>query len=310
MKSLVTGGAGFIGSHVVDRLLADGHDVMVLDNLSTGFERNVDERATLVKGSITDQPLLNKLFAENAIEFVFHLAAQIDVRKSTDDPAFDAETNIIGSLQLIMTASKHKISKFIYISTGGAVYGEPKFLPADENHPINPLCPYGISKHTIEHYLYYMAWEKGLNYTVLRLPNVYGPRQNPEGEAGVVAIFINALRAGKIPTLFGHGKATRDYVYVGDVVDAVAAAKDTGDGELINLGWGKEVSVQNIYDAICQSMQLQITPHYDELRPGEIQAISLNAAKAKQLLDWTPRVSLAEGIQNTVDWFENKMFTL
>jgi len=301
-KCLVTGGAGFIGSHVVDRLIAEKHEVVVLDDLSTGFERNLNPAAVFVKGSIADERLCKSVLLDHNIEYVFHLAAQIDVRKSTENPAFDASTNIVGALQLINAAVNHGIKKFIYISTGGAVYGIPEYLPADEGHPINPLCPYGISKHTIEHYLHYYAWEKGLQYTVLRLPNVYGPRQNPEGEAGVVAIFINALHAGKTPTLFGFGKATRDYVYVGDVVNAVYKVIDQAEGEIINLGWGKEVSVQQIYDSICKAMNIDVKPNYDTLRAGEIEAISLDATKAKELIGWTPEVDLDTGISNTVQW--------
>ncbi|MFC1478258.1 NAD-dependent epimerase/dehydratase family protein [Candidatus Margulisiibacteriota bacterium] len=305
-KCLVTGGAGFIGSHVVDRLIAEGHEVIILDDLSTGFERNLNSAAVFVQGSITNDRLICEIFTENKIDYVFHLAAQIDVRKSAEDPVYDANTNIIGGLNLIQIAEENKIKKFIYISTGGAVYGEPEYTPADELHPINPLCPYGISKHVVEHYLYYYAWEKGLDYTVLRLPNVYGPRQNPEGEAGVVAIFINALIACKTPVLYGFGKATRDYVYVGDVVDAIVSAINKGDGEIINLGWGKEVSVQEIYDSICQAMNVEVKPLYEELRPGEIKAIALNADKAKSILGWEPAVTLEDGIRNTVDWISGK----
>ncbi|MFA5927770.1 MAG: NAD-dependent epimerase/dehydratase family protein, partial [Candidatus Margulisiibacteriota bacterium] len=261
-KFLVTGGAGFIGSHIVDALVKEGHKVVVFDDLSTGFKRNINPEASFIEASVRDSGKIKEVFAKEQIEYVVHLAAQIDVRKSTDDPVYDAETNILGALNIVKTAVESNVKKFIYISTGGALYGEPKYLPADEGHPIHPLCPYGISKYTLEHYLYYYAWEKKLNYTVLRLPNVYGPRQNPEGEAGVVAIFINALLAGKTPILFGFGKATRDYVYVGDVVRAVISAITKGDGETINLGWGKEVSVQMILDTICKDMNLDITPNY------------------------------------------------
>ncbi|MFH1429379.1 MAG: NAD-dependent epimerase/dehydratase family protein [Candidatus Margulisiibacteriota bacterium] len=303
---LVTGGAGFIGSHIVDRLIKEGHEVIVLDDLSTGFERNLNSKAVFINGSVTNDRIICETFTENKIDYVFHLAAQIDVRKSTENPVYDANINIIGALNLIRIAEENKIKKFIYVSTGGAVYGEPEYTPADEAHPVNPLCPYGISKHVVEHYLYYYAWEKGLNYTVLRLPNVYGPRQNPEGEAGVVAIFINALIAGKVPVLFGFGKATRDYVYVGDVVNAVISAIDKGDGEIINLGWGKEVSVQDIYDTICNELNVDVKPKYEELRAGEIKAISLNAEKAKKILGWAPVVSLQEGIHHTVNWISGK----
>ena len=302
---LVTGGAGFIGSHIVDSLV-DEHKVIILDDLSTGFEHNVSSKARLVIGSTTDKELVQSIFADNVIDYVIHLAAQIDVRKSTEGPVFDAQTNILGSLEVINASITSSVKKIIYISTGGAVYGEPEYLPADEKHPVNPLCPYGISKHTIEHYLYYYAWEKNLKYTVLRLPNIYGPRQNPEGEAGVVAIFVNLLKAGKNPVLFGFGKATRDYVYVGDVVSAAISAINNGDQEIINLGWGKEIAVQEILDEISKAMGVCVNPQYADLRPGEIDSISLDAKKAKELLNWEPKVELSEGIKKTVDWMSSK----
>lgn len=306
--SLVTGGAGFIGSHLVDGLIAQGHSVVIFDDLSTGFQRNIHEKATFIKGNILDAEAVASVFSRHAIEQVFHLAAQIDVRKSTEIPTFDAMTNINGSLNLIQAALHANIKKMIYISTGGAVYGRPGTLPVNEQHPVNPLCPYGISKHTVEHYLHYYCHETGLNYTVLRLPNVYGPRQNPEGEAGVVAIFIRALLQNQVPTLYGFGKATRDYVYVGDVVRAILLAQNQADGLILNLGWGKEVSVQDIYDTILQAMKKQVAPQYAALRAGEISAISLDATFAKNMLGWQPEMPLSQGIQNTVDWITKQSF--
>jgi len=218
MRILVTGGAGFIGSHVVDRYVADGHHVAIIDNLSTGFEENINPQAVFYKVDITDQQAVAEVFEKERPEIVNHHAAQMDVRRSVADPAFDAVTNIVGSIHLIENAVRTNVSKFIYASTGGAVYGEPRYLPADEDHPINPLSQYGISKHTVEHYLQLYQVNDGLTYTVLRYGNVYGPRQNPHGEAGVNAIFAGLMLAGKQPTIFGDGSKTRDYVYVSDVV--------------------------------------------------------------------------------------------
>lgn len=300
---LVTGGAGFIGSNLVDKLILENNQVVIIDDLSTGFAKNINSKAIFIQKSINDD--LSEIFGKYKFDYVFHLAAQMDVRKSTIDPIFDANTNILGSLNLIQACQKNQIKKIIYISTGGAVYGEPKYLPADELHPVNPLCPYGISKHAVEHYLYYYFYEYGLNYTVLRLPNVYGIRQNPFGEAGVVSIFINALLANKVPTLYGFGKATRDYVFVKDVVSACLLAIEKGDQEIINLGLGIEVSVQEILDEICKAMAIDIKPNYQDLRPGEIERISLSPKKAKDLLAWQAETNLEMGIKETVAWLKN-----
>jgi len=299
---LVTGGAGFIGSNLVDKLIDNNYKVIIVDNLSTGFEKNVNPKAIFINTDINNTEDIESIFKNHNIDYVFHLAAQIDVRKSTIDPVFDANTNILASIKLIALAKKYQTKKFIYISTGGAVYGNPQYIPADENHPVNPLCPYGISKHTVEHYLYYNSLEDNFNYTVLRLPNVYGPRQNPEGEAGVVSIFINTLLKNKTPILYGHGKATRDYVYVGDVVEAIQLAIATADREIINIGWGKETSVQEILDTICNDLNIKVTPVYEPLRPGEVKAIALKAEKAKEILNWQPKTTLSEGIHQTVLW--------
>ncbi|MGH7816477.1 MAG: NAD-dependent epimerase/dehydratase family protein, partial [Candidatus Binatia bacterium] len=220
MKILVTGGAGFIGSHVADRFVNDGHAVVVLDNLVSGDRRNLNPKARFVETDIRDSRGIEDLFAAERFDVIDHHAAQMDVRKSTEDPLYDAEVNILGSINLIMNAARHAVKKFIYISTGGAVYGEPTRLPVEEGDPINPECQYGISKHTVEHYLYLYRLLYKLNYTVLRYPNVYGPRQNPRGEAGVIAIFAGKMLEGEAPTIFGDGQQLRDYIYVGDVAEA------------------------------------------------------------------------------------------
>ena len=302
MKVLVTGGAGFCGSHLVDRLIAEGHQVVVVDNLSTGFERNINSQARFFKMDIRDQNL-EEIFKREGIEIVNHHAAQMDVRRSTREPMYDADVNILGSLNLMQLAVKYGIKKFIYISSGGAVYGEPEYLPVNEGHKINPGCQYGISKHTVEHYLTLYQAHYGLNFTVLRYPNVYGPRQNPYGEAGVVAIFGMQMLAGIQPTIFGDGTKTRDYVYISDVVAAnILAMGDKGDGRIYNLGWEKEVSDLEVFTAVRDALGKTTEPQFGEKRLGEIDRICLDSTKARQELGWQPKVPFAEGIKSTMEF--------
>jgi UDP-glucose 4-epimerase len=302
MKIMVTGGAGFIGSNVADRLIAEGHQVVIVDDLSTGFMENVPPRATFYRLDIRD-PDLTEVFEKEKPDLVNHHAAQIDVRKSMTDPMFDAQVNVLGSLNLIQQCGKHEVRKMIYASTGGAIYGEPEYRPADENHPIQPLCPYGVTKHTVEHYLYLYHLNFSLNYTVLRYPNVYGPRQDPRGEAGVVAIFTEALFQGKQPTIYGDGNHTRDYLFVGDVVEANLLAMKGGDGQVMNLGWGQEISVNQIFAALKRHLDLEIDPVYAQERLGEIHHICLDSTKAQKELGWKPLVDLDQGIERTVEYY-------
>jgi len=306
MKILVTGGAGFIGSNLVDKLITLGHKVIVVDNLSTGFYKNLNPQAVFYLADIRHQEIIEKIFRLEEPEVVDHHAAQIDVRKSVETPAFDAECNILASINLIKTSLEHKVRKFIYISTGGAVYGEPLSLPVKEDHPINPESQYGISKHTVEHYLYLYRLHYGLNFTVLRYPNVYGPRQNPLGEAGVNAIFIHQMLNGITPTIFGDGEQLRDYVYVDDIVEANIAALDKGGGEIFNLGCGAGASVNDIYNELKNILNFPHPPHYAPPRTGEIYKVYLNSAKAKQILDWQCQVSFREGLRRTVEWHKRE----
>lgn len=235
---LVTGGAGFIGSHLVDALVERGDEVVVIDNLSTGFQGNANPHAKLYKLSINDTGLA-EVFEREKPQIVSHHAAQVDLRRSVAEPLFDVQENILGSLNVIVNSVHYGVENLIYASSGGAVYGEPQYLPVDENHPINPISQYGVSKHTVEHYLRLYALQYGLNYVVLRYPNVYGPRQNPLGEAGVVAIFARQMLRGERPTIFGSGDKTRDYTHVSDVVTAHLIAMERG-GALFTisaLGW-------------------------------------------------------------------------
>jgi UDP-glucose 4-epimerase len=302
MRILVTGGAGFIGSHVVDRFIDRGHEVAVLDNLSSGFRELVNPAARLYEADLTDAAAVERCLADFQPEVVDHHAAQIDVRRSVDDPVFDAGTNILGALGLLQACIRHGVRKFVYASTGGALYGEGRQLPATEEHPVNPESPYGVSKHTLEHYLYLWKLLHGLDYTVLRYPNVYGPRQNPHGEAGVNAIFILLMLQGKRPRIFGTGEQVRDYLYVMDVVEGNELALAQGSGEMVNLGTGIGTSVNDIFRELKAIVGFTGDPVYEAARPGEVQRIYLDATKAKQVLGWTPGMSFRDGLAQTVAW--------
>jgi len=247
LKILVTGGAGFIASHITDAFINEGHDVVVLDDLSSGFEKNVNPKAKLIIGDICDKELVEKLFKDERFDVVNHHAAQMDVRRSVKDPTFDANTNIIGTINLLQNSIKYNTKKFMFASTGGAVYGEQLYFPADEDHPTQPRSPYGISKLAVEKYLYFYNAEYGLNFTVLRYANIYGPRQNPFGEAGVVAIFTTKLLNDEQPVINGSGEQTRDYVYVGDVVKANLLTLNDNANEIYNVGTGVETNVNQLF---------------------------------------------------------------
>ena len=302
MKILVTGGAGFIGSHVVDAYLAQGHEVVVVDNLSTGRKRNLNPDATFYEADIRDTEL-EAIFAREKPQIVNHHAAQVDVRRSVADPIFDAEVNVIGTLNLLERARHHEVEKVIYISTGGAVYGEPEYLPCDEAHPIRPLAPYGASKHTVEHYLFLYQQNHDLAYTILRYPNVYGPRQDPYGEAGVVAIFTKQLLEDEQPTIYGDGFQERDFVYVSDCARANVLALASGDNGVYNLASGEGTSINALFDLLKEITGSRQTAAYGPAKVGETYKIYLDATKAGQELGWQQRVSLAEGLAQTVTHF-------
>jgi len=302
MRVLVTGGAGFIGSHVVDRFVERGHEVAVLDDLSSGFRTLLNPAARFFEVDLTDRDAVERCVAGFRPEVVDHHAAQIDVRRSVDDPVFDAGTNIIGALHLLQACTRHGVRKFVYGSTGGALYGEGRQLPATEEHPVNPEAPYGVSKHTLEHYLYLWKLLHGLDYTVLRYPNVYGPRQNPHGEAGVNAIFIGLMLAGKRPRIFGTGEQVRDYLYVMDVVEANELALSGGSGEMMNLGTGVGTSVNDIFRELRGILSFAGEPIYEPPRPGEVQRIYLDATRAREVLGWRARTSFHDGLVETVAW--------
>mgnify|MGYP000209186328 CR=1 FL=1 len=306
MKILVTGGAGFIGSHVVDALIEQGHEVAVVDDLSTGKREHVNPRARFYRLDIRDAQGLEEVFAAERPEIVNHQAARANVRESLEKPVLYAEVNVIGSLNLLELSRKYGVEKFIYASTGGAVYGEPEYLPADEAHPINPLDPYGASKHFVEHYLYLYGVNYGLRYTILRYPNVYGPRQDPYGEAGVVAIFTGQMLRGEQAVINGSGEQERDFVYVGDVVEANLQALDRGDGGIYNLGWGFGTSVNEIFARLKEITGYEKEAVHGPPKKGEVFKICLDATKARRELGWVPRVGLDEGLRMTVEYFRRK----
>lgn len=299
MRILVTGGAGFIGSHVAERLLTEGHEVAVLDDLSTGHRENVPAEARFFECDIRDARLVD-VFTEFRPGVVCHHAAQMSVRISIREPHRDADINVQGSINLLETAIASGTRKIIYASTGGALYGEPTYLPCDEKHPVVPLCHYGISKHTVEHYLELYRHLHGLDYTVLRYPNVYGPRQDPEGEAGVVAIFIGRMLGGVPVTIFGDGEQQRDFVYVGDVAEANSLALNEGAGAIVNLGSNRGTSVNEIFAALATQTGYELSPDFEPARPGEVHRIYLTGVRAHEVLGWRATVALEEGLRRTV----------
>jgi UDP-glucose 4-epimerase len=307
MKVLVTGGAGFIGSHVVDTFLAEGHDVAVVDNLVTGRMSNLNPQARFYQVDIRDAALA-EVFEQERPDVVDHHAAQMDVRKSVADPLYDADVNVRGTLNLLECARRTGVRKIIYISTGGAVYGEPQYLPCDEEHPINPICQYGVSKHVGEHYLYVYRELYGLDYAVLRYPNVYGPRQDPQGEAGVVAIFCGQMLAGQPVTIFGTGAQERDFVYVTDCARANVLAAGAGRSGIYNIGCGVGASVSLLFSELRSIIKYSHEPDFGPAKPGETFKIYLDSRRAQTELGWTPVISLADGLQRTVAYFrENEV---
>lgn len=308
MKVLLTGGAGFIGSHVVDGYLAEGLEVVVVDDLSRGARENVSPRARFYQADIRDQGALQAVFEAEKPELINHHAAQIDVRRAVKEPIFDAECNIFGSIHLLELAVAYKVQRFIYASTGGAIYGEPKVLPASEETPVLPITPYGISKHTVEHYLYLYSILYGLPYVVLRYGNVYGPRQSSKGEAGVVAIFGEQMLQGITPTIYGDGSKTRDYVEVSDVVRANVNALSLGEGEIFNVSSGIRTTDYGIFTAVREALDIpSFEPRYAPKRPGEVDHIGLDVSKARARLAWQPQVELREGVKRTAEWFKKRL---
>lgn len=305
MKILVTGGAGFIGSHVVDLYLQNGYDVVVVDNLSTGCLSNLNPAATFYWADIRS-PRIDEIFEKERPDLVNHHAAQVDVRRSVSDPFFDAEVNILGSIKLLECAQRYGVKRFVYISSGGAVYGEPEYLPCDEAHSIKPICQYGASKHIVEHYLHMYHQNYGMEYVVLRYANVYGPRQDPHGEAGVVAIFTGQMLADAEVVINGDGQQQRDFVYVTDCARANLFAIETHNANTIyNIGSGLGTSVNEIFGMLKESSGYERPASYGPPKLGETRRIYLDIANAGRNLDWVPTVGLHEGLLRTVDYLRS-----
>jgi UDP-glucose 4-epimerase len=303
MKIIVTGGAGFIGSHIVDAYLKAGHRVAVVDNLSTGFRRNLNSHAKFYKADIRDPRTLKQIFRKEKPEVVNHHAALASVIASVHDPRATFEANVLGTLNLLRAFAewgKGEHKKFIFASTGGAIYGNPKKLPASEATPPAPSSPYGLSKLLAEETVRFYARACGFAYTIFRYANVYGPRQSPRGEAGVVAIFGNLMHRGERPTIFGNGGKTRDYVFVTDIARANLAALAKGENETLNLGTGIMTSDREVFDTVARACCFRGAPRYALAREGEINKISLDARRAKQALGWAPKVKFTEGVAKTV----------
>ena len=301
MKVLVTGGAGFIASHIVDAYIARGHEVTVVDDLSSGVRDNVNPRAKLIIGDLRDPAVIASLRGRE-LELLNHHAAQIDVRVSVADPAADAELNIVATLRLFQTLIEDGVKKIVFASSGGAAYGEPQYAPQDENHPVSPLSPYGCAKLAIDQYLGFFRSVHGIRAVSLRYGNVYGPRQRKDGEAGVVAIFAGALLDGQKARINGSGEQTRDYVFIDDVVRANMAASELDLDGIFNVGTGVETSVNAIYTVLSEALGMNMPPEHGPAKPGEQMRSVLDGRRLRGLASLPEPVLLRDGIRKTVAW--------
>ena len=304
--ALVTGGAGFIGSHMVDRLLAEGYRVIIVDDLSSGKLKNVNHHATFHHLSIT-QPALLEVFNREKPDLVFHMAAQSSVSRSTREPILDSEINVLGTLRLLDAARRTGVDKVIYSCTGGALYGDPISVPCSDDAPVAPISPYGMSKYIAEQYLEFYRRQYLLNYTSLRYGNVYGPRQDPDGEAGVVAIFIAAMLKGSRPVIFGDGGQERDFIAVDDVVEANIAAIDRSSGKAMNIATGELTSINRIFELLKEITGFRWDPSHAPARAGDVYRISLDCSLAAEELGWTPRTNLFDGLTRTVEYMNGNV---
>ena len=304
MKILVTGGAGFIASHIADAYINAGHSVAIVDNLSTGFEKNINPHAQCFKMDIRSEEL-QSAFAEFRPDVVNHHAAQMDVRKSVADPQFDASVNILGGINLMENCREFGVKKFIFASTGGAIYGEQDYFHADEQHPLRPLSPYGIGKLTTEKYLFYYKEIFGLKNTILRYANIYGPRQNAMGEAGVVAIFCTKMLQNEQPLINGDGLQTRDYVFIEDVVQANLLALNDANSTEYNIGTGIETNVNELFHSIKKLCHYSVEEKHGEGKAGEQKRSVLTSQKISTALGWKQTVNIQDGLSKTVEYFKN-----
>jgi UDP-glucose 4-epimerase len=306
MSVLVTGGAGFIGSHTVDALVKGGHQVSIIDDLSTGLKENLNPEAKFYEIDIRDKGIAD-VFKEEKPEAVIHLAAQMNLRRSLEDPLFDAECNVIGGLNVLECARDCKVKKFVFSSSGGGVYGDVAEIPTPEGVSPQPTSPYGLTKLVLEKYLEMWRELYGFEYVALRYANVYGPRQNTKAEAGVIAIFTETLLRGETPRINGNGKQTRDYVYVSDVARANLAALGSKESGAVNVGTGVETSVNELFGTIRERLGIDISASRGPAIKGEVLRSSLNTARAKEWLNWSAQVPLEEGITETVEFFAKKL---
>jgi len=306
MKIAVTGGAGFIGSHIVDAYIAEGHDVVVLDNFSTGKKENVNKQAGVEKVDITDAAKIRKIFEKEKFDVVNHHAAQVNVRASVDNPTEDATVNILGGINIYEAARATDVKKVIFASSGGAVYGEQRYFPADEKHPKRPFSPYGVSKHANEKYLVYYKMVYGIEDVILRYTNVYGPRQNPQGEAGVIAIFTEKMMKNDQPIINGDGTQTRDYVYVDDIVRANVLALTEKARGIYNCSTGVEFSVNTVFQILKLRTGCACKMVHGPAKPGEQQRSVCSFRKIEKGLGWKPEYNLEQGIARTVEWFRQQ----
>ncbi len=308
MKIIVTGGAGFIGSNIVDAYVNSGHKVVILDNLTSGKRANINKKAKFFLADITDRKKVRAIFKNVKPNIVSHHAAQIDVRRSVQDPQYDANINIIGALNVLESAKDYGVKKVVFASSGGTIYGECPAIAPDETALARPLSPYGITKYAVEFYLRFYAQIYGMKYTVLRYANVYGPRQDPHGEAGVVAIFSEKMLKNDKLMIFGNGKQRRDYVFVGDVVSANVQALKKADNTIVNIGTGNATSVNALFNEMKMITGYSKKPVYKPARPGELLNSFLGNKKAKIVLGWKPSLSLKEGLKITIDYFRNTIY--
>lgn len=307
MKILITGGAGFIGSNVADGLLEKKHKVVIVDDLSNGKKENIPGGARFYKCDIRSKKL-SGIFKAEKPDVVIHNAAQLSVRVSVENPLMDADINVIGGLNVIQACHACNVSKIIFASSGGTVYGEQKYFPADEEHPTRPISPYGVAKLATENYLYYFYKTYGLKYISLRYGNIYGPRQDPNGEAGVVAIFSSRIIRGSSPTINGDGLQTRDYVYVGDVVDVNIRAVESDFTGSLNVGTGKETTVVELFKILKEvSGKSGVEEVHVPAREGEQRRSQLSYGLAKKILGWQPEITLEEGLKSTYNWFKKNI---
>lgn len=303
-KVVVTGGAGFIGSNIVDTLLDRGMVPIIVDDLSTGKIENVNEKAIMYHQDVRDKKGLEKIFKTHNPDYVLHLAAQISVSRSVREPLYDEEVNVKGTLNILEMSHKYGVKKLIFTSSGGVMYGENPEFPTPESVCPDPVSPYGISKLAGEKYVRFYGNEKGLRYTILRYGNVYGPRQSPDGEAGVIAIFTKKMLNKEPLTINGDGEYVRDYIYVGDVVEANLLSLEKGNGEVFNIGTGIAKSVNDVFKSLKEHVYYTIEPIYGEPRPGDLRKSLLDNSHAREVLGWKPRYSFSDGLRETVKFFK------